>query len=127
MGYLLDTNVLIFYLYNPEQLSKTAADIVYDEDNQIYVSIGSLWEIAIKSSIGKLEIKNSMAEIAGICLEYKIDLLSITPQHLDQIANLPQIHGDPFDRLIISQAIVENLTIVTRDSIIPKYNVNTIW
>lgn len=127
MGYILDTNALIFYLYNPERLSKVAVDIVHNEDNQIYVSIVSLWEIAIKSSIGKLEIKNSMEEIAGICLKYKIELLAINPQHLDQIANLPQIHGDPFDRLIISQAIAENLTIVTSDSIIPKYDANTIW
>ncbi len=59
MGYILDTNAFIFYLYNPEQLSKAALDIVYNENNQIYVSIVSLWEIAIKSSIGKLEIKNS--------------------------------------------------------------------
>ncbi len=127
MGYILDTNALIFYLYNPEQLSKAAVDIVYNEDNKIYVSIVSLWEIAIKTSIGKLEIKNSIEEIAGICLKYKIELLAINPQHLDWIANLPQIHGDPFDRLIISQALAENLTIVTKDSIIPKYEVNTIW
>lgn len=79
MGYILDTNALIFYLYNPERLSKVAVDIVHNEDNQIYVSIVSLWEIAIKSSIGKLEIKNSMEEIAGICLKYKIELLAINP------------------------------------------------
>ena len=64
MRYILDTNALIFYLYNPERLSKAALDIVYNESNQIYVSSVSLWEIAIKSSIGKLEIKNSMEEIA---------------------------------------------------------------
>ena len=127
MEYILDTNALIFYLYDPEQLSKAAVDIVHNENNQIYVSIVSFWEIAIKSSIGKLEIKNSMEEIARICLKYKIELLAINPLHLDQIANLPQIHGDPFDRLIISQALTENLIIVTRDSIIPKYDVNTIW
>lgn len=127
MGYILDTNALIFYLYNPEQLSKAAVDIVHNEDNKIYVSIVSLWEIAIKTSIGKLEIANSMEEIAGICLKYKIEMLAINPGHLDWIANLPQIHGDPFDRLIISQALAENLTIVTKDSIIPKYDVNTIW
>jgi PIN domain nuclease of toxin-antitoxin system len=123
----LDTNALIFYLYNPERLSKVAMGVVYSEKNQIYVSIASLWEIAIKSSIGKLEIRNSLEEIARICLKNKIELLAINPQHLDQIANLPRIHGDPFDRLIISQALAENLTIVTRDSIIPQYAVNTVW
>ena len=89
MGYIFDTNALIFYLYNPERLSRAALDIVHNENNQIYVSIVSLWEIAIESSIGKLEIKNSMEEIAGICLKYKIELLDIHPRHLDQIANLP--------------------------------------
>ena len=64
-----------------------------------------------------------MEEIVGICLKYKIELLIINPQYLDQIANSPQIHGDPFDRLIISQAIAENLTIVTSDSMIPQYDV----
>jgi PIN domain nuclease of toxin-antitoxin system len=127
MGYILDTNALIFYLYNPEQLSKAALNIVSNENNRLYVSIVSLWEIAIKSSIGKLGIKNSLEEIAGICLKNKIELLAINPSHLDQIANLPQIHSDPFDRLIISQALVENLEIVTRDSIIPKYDVKTVW
>lgn len=127
MGFILDTNAFIFYLYNPKQLSKAAVDIVHNKDNKIYVSIVSLWEIAIKTSIGKLEIRNSMKEIAEICLKCEIELLAINPQHLDWIANLPQIHGDPFDRLIISQALAENLTIITKDSIIPKYDVNTIW
>lgn len=66
MGFILDTNALIFYLYNPGQLSKAAVDIVHNADNKIYISIVSLWEIAIKTSIGKLEIRNSMEEIAEI-------------------------------------------------------------
>jgi PIN domain nuclease of toxin-antitoxin system len=127
MGYILDTNALIFYLYNPEQLSKAALNIVSNANNRLCVSIASLWEIAIKSSIGKLEIKNSIEEIVGICFKNKIELLAINPPHLDQIANLPPVHGDPFDRLIISQALVENLAIVTRDSIIPKYDVRIVW
>lgn len=65
MGYILDTNALIFYLYDPEQLSKVAVDIVHNENNQIYVSIVSLWEIAIKSSIGKLEIKTQWKKLPG--------------------------------------------------------------
>ena len=127
MEYILDTNALIFYLYNHKKLSKAALEIVYNGQNQIYVSIISLWEIAIKASIGKLEIKNSIKEIADICQEDQIELLAVNPLHLDQIERLPQIHGDPFDRLLISQALTKNLTIVTRDSIIPKYNVNAIW
>ncbi len=99
------SNIFKPFSANQQTLSKDAVDIVHNEQNQVYVSIVSLWEIAIKSSIGKLEIKNSMEEITEICRKYKIELLAIEPSHLDRIAKLPQIHGDPFDRLIISQAL----------------------
>lgn len=127
MRYLLDTNALLFYLYNHEQLSPSSLKIVHDEQKLIYVNIVSLWEIAIKASIGKLKINKTICEIDDICREVGFNLLSITPKHLDWITSLPQIHGDPFDRLIISQALTENLTIITKDTIIPTYDVNTLW
>ena len=86
-----------------------------------------MWEIAIKSSIGKLEIKSSISKIADTCEKEQLDILSIKPFHLDEISKLPPIHGDPFDRLIISQAITENLVIITKDGTIPQYNVKVLW
>ncbi len=125
--YLLDTNALLFFLYDSEKLSKKASEVIYCNDEKISVSIVSMWEIAIKSSIGKLEIKSSISKIADTCEKEQLDILSVKPVHLDEISHLPPIHGDPFDRLIISQAITENLVIITKDGIIPQYNVKVLW
>ncbi len=125
--YLLDTNALLFFLYDSEKLSKRALDVIYHDDEKISVSIVSMWEIAIKSSIGKLEIKSSISRIAQTCEREQFDVLPIKPFHLDEIGRLPMIHGDPFDRLIISQSIAENLIIITKDRTIPLYNVKVLW
>ena len=125
--YLLDTNALLYFLYDSGKLSKKASDIIYHNDEKINVSIVSMWEIAIKSSIGKLEIKSSISKIAETCEKEQFDILPIKQFHLDEIGRLPAIHGDPFDRLIISQAISENLIIITKDGTIPMYNVKVLW
>lgn len=125
--YLLDTNALLYFLYDSEKLSQKASDIIYHNDAKICVSIVSMWEIAIKSSIGKLQIKSSISKIADTCEKEQFEILPIKPFHLDEIGRLPAVHGDPFDRLIISQAISENLIIVTKDETIPLYNVNVLW
>ena len=125
--YLLDTNALLFFLYDNGKLSKKASDVIYHNDEKISVSIVSMWEIAIKSSIGKLEIKSSISKIAEICEKEQLDNLPVKPFHLDEIGKLPMIHGDPFDRMIISQAIAENMAIITKDGIIPLYNVEVLW
>ena len=124
--YLLDTHTLLWFLRDSPQLSKKALEIVTTE-NKVYVSIASLWEIAIKKSIGKLEFEHSIEKIAELCHEKDILILQIQPKYFDKIIKLPNIHNDPFDRLIISQAIIENLVIITKDTIIPKYSVKTIW
>ena len=125
--YLLDTNALLYFLYDSEKLSKKASDIIYHNNAKISVSIVSMWEIAIKSSIGKLKIKSSISKIAETCEKEQFEILSIKPFHLDEIGQLPTIHGDPFDRLIISQAISENLVLITKDGTIPLYNVKVLW
>ena len=127
MMYLLDTNALLYFLYDSGKLSKRASDIIYHNDEKINVSIVSMWEIAIKSSIGKLEIKSSISKIVETCENEQFEILPIKPFHLDEIGRLPPIHGDPFDRLIISQAIAENLIIITKDGTIPMYNVKVLW
>ena len=118
---------MLYFLYDSEKLSKRASDIIYHNDTKICVSIVSMWEIAIKSSIGKLEIKSSISKIAETCENEQFDILPIKPFHLDELEQLPTIHGDPFDRLIISQAISENLIIITKDGTIPLYNVKILW
>ncbi len=125
--YLLDTNALLYFLYDSDNLSKRAADVIYSNNDRICVSIVSLWEIAIKASIGKLEIRSSISKIAETCEKEQLELLPVKPFHLDEIGQLPAIHGDPFDRMIISQAIAEDLTIITKDAVIPQYPVKVLW
>ena len=124
--YLLDTHTLLWFLRDSPQLSKKALEIITTE-NKVYVSIASLWEIAIKKSIGKLEFEHSIEKIAELCHEKDILILQIQPKYFDKVIKLPNIHNDPFDRLIIAQAVIENLVIITKDTIIPKYSVKTIW
>ena len=126
MKFLLDTNALIYTLCNPSGLSKTANKIITFEQ-ELHVSIVSFWEIAIKQSIGKLAIKSTIPEIEKICIERDIRILSILSDEIESVKSLPQIHKDPFDRLIISQAITNNLCIITSDLMMPKYNVKTLW
>lgn len=124
--YLLDTHTLLWVLFKEDSLSVNAKKVIID-DTDIFVSIVSLWEIAIKQSIGKLEINESIESIAQICKNEDFYMLSIKPSHLDYLKTLPQIHGDPFDRLIISQAAVEELVIVTKDTKFSSYGIKTLW
>ena len=123
---LIDTHVLIWFMFDDSQLSERALSEIKSQD-RVYVSISSFWEIAIKQSIGKINIVNSIQDIAEKCTDASIFILGIKPKHLDYIKKLPDIHKDPFDRLIISQAITENMTLITRDTNIQKYNINMLW
>jgi PIN domain nuclease of toxin-antitoxin system len=123
---LIDTHVLIWLLSDSSLLSENARKEL-ESGNKIYVSIASLWEIAIKKTIGKLKLSYSIKDIVSKCEKYRIDILQIKPEHLDYIETLPDIHNDPFDRLIISQALIENMSLITRDNTIPKYPVKVIW
>lgn len=125
--FLLDTNALIWTLSDPEELSNPAKDVITNSDNKLFVSIATLWEITIKQSIGKLDLEGDVLDIVEECEREGINILSIRPQHLKKLEKLPLIHRDPFDRLIISQAIYEDLTIITKDSMIPKYDVSVLW
>lgn len=124
--YLLDTHTLLWFLKDSPKLSNRALEIITTE-NEIFFSIVSLWEIVIKKSIGKLDLTSSIQEIEDLCYKKDISLLQIKSKHLDKIMELPNIHNDPFDRLIISQSIIENLILITKDSNIPYYPVKTVW
>ncbi len=124
---LIDTHTLIYILFASSNLSENARNTI-SSGEKVYVSIASLWEIAIKQSLGKLELDCSIDDIAAKCSDLEISILPIEPKHLSYISKLPDIHRDPFDRLIISQAITEGMPLVTRDTIIPKYdNLKVIW
>ena len=124
--YIIDTHALLWYLYNSSEISEKARQII-DNEEQIFTSIASLWEIAIKQSIGKLDLEYSITQIENLCKQKAISVFPIVSRHLDELISLPNHHNDPFDRLIICQAKTENFTIITRDAIIPKYPVKTVW
>lgn len=123
---LIDTHTLIWFMFDDSQLSEVALSKIKSED-KVYVSVASLWEIAIKQSLGKLKITNSIQDITDKCAEADILILPLEPKHLDYIKELPDIHRDPFDRLIISQVVTEGMTLITKDNTIPQYDVKTLW
>jgi PIN domain nuclease of toxin-antitoxin system len=120
-GYLLDTHVLLWWFDDPELLSEPARSAITEPDNRAIVSVASVWEIAIKTALGKLEAPDDledMIEDAGF------ELMSIIYSHAWTVKNLPlERHKDPFDRLLVAQAKVEGLTLITRDVHLGTYGV----
>lgn len=125
MKYLLDTHALLWYLFDSENLSQTAKEIINNEF--CYYSKVSLWEIAIKQTRNLLQYNQSIQDIITACKEEEFEELFVSGRSLKLIKNLPDIHRDPFDRLIITMAQENDLTIVTKDTKIPLYEVKTIW
>ena len=124
MKYLLDTNALLYIFSAPSELSARARRIVRSQSD-LSVSFVSFWEIAIKQSIGKLKFNMTIPELEMQCHERNIRILGMSSPVLEQIKNLPKIHGDPFDRFLIAQAQTEDMVIVTHDRTIPQYPVRT--
>ena len=121
MNLLLDTCVLLWWLDDPNTLlSEQALTAIRNPDNKIIVSVVSAWEIAIKKTLGKLESPDNLKEVIA---DAKFELMPIDYEHAWQVKNLPSHHRDPFDRLLVSQAQIERLTLVTRDAQLKTYNV----
>ncbi|MEL3901389.1 MAG: type II toxin-antitoxin system VapC family toxin [Treponema phagedenis] len=129
MKYLLDTHTILWYLFGDARLPKTTKDII--EANPCFYSYASFWEIAIKQSKKKLEFTRTVYEIDEMCRQAGFIKLPITLDDFNRIRNLPfqenVRHNDPFDRILISQAIENDLTIITTDGNIPLYDVKTVW
>lgn len=128
MNYLLDTHSLIWFIGGDEQLSNEAREEIENEENIIFVSTASLWEISIKSSIGKLKLGKPFEELfPQYLVENEIDILDIKIQHLQALISLPFHHRDPFDRLIICQSLVEKLTIIGKERLFDDYGIERLW
>ncbi len=123
MNFLLDTHVLIWALENNPTLSDGAGSSITSGENMVFVSSISVWEIGIKRSLGKLNAPDNLQEELEL---HRFTPLNITHKHADLAARLPLIHKDPFDRMLVAQAIVENLIVITRDEQIGMYSVKTI-
>jgi PIN domain nuclease of toxin-antitoxin system len=127
MKYLLDTHALIWFLEGDARLSETAKAIICNDSVDIHVSIVSLWEMAIKLSLGKLKLSQTLEQIMAELLQQNIALLPIQTAHLIPLLSLPFEHRDPFDRLLISQALVEDMGLLSNEALFISYGVDRVW
>lgn len=119
MKYLLDTYVLLWALENNLAKLGAFAPLIQNEDNFIFVSVVSYWEIVIKQSLGKIDIKGDiLAEIRNLGAKW----INIEVKHIEQLKSLPLIHHDPFDRLLLSQSLSEHIQLLTHDQKILQYS-----
>lgn len=128
MRYLADTVVFLWMIFQPEKIAKGALEIIENGKNTIYLSAVSSWEIAIKFSLGKLEFRQDpKALLTEMMARMGVESLPITHQHALETARLPFHHKDPFDRLLIAQAGIEKLPVVTPDAVFKKYGIDVVW
>jgi PIN domain nuclease of toxin-antitoxin system len=125
---LLDTQCLLWWFTEPERLNSDAIEQIGSEANQLFFSVASAWEIAIKVSVGKLPLPEPVdTYIASRMQRLGIKYLDIVFPHVCKVATLPLLHRDPFDRILIAQAQTEQLTLVTADEMFTKYGVDLLW
>ncbi|GAB3914116.1 type II toxin-antitoxin system VapC family toxin [Larkinella knui] len=127
MNYLLDTHVLLWMLDDKDKLSKEAESAITDRSNTLYVSTATFWELAVKKSSNKLTLDRSLLSIMDTLAELDIRILPIKAIHVFPIETLKTYHRDPFDRIIIAQAMVEELTVISKDAAFPFYPISVLW
>ena len=127
MNILLDTHALIWFLNGDKLISGNAKAAIENTDNIKIVSIASIWEIAIKISLNRLSLPKGLMHFLNLIEDNGFEILPISIEHTLTVAKLDFIHRDPFDRLLIAQCKTGNLSIVTKDDDIKRYDVSTIW
>ena len=128
MKLLLDTHALLWMSLDDSQLSDKARELIADLDNQLWLSPASYWEIAIKISLGKYELNEPLDEFVNREVNNNdISILPISTQHAQIVSALPFHHKDPFDRLLIAQALTNGMTILSKDDQFAAYGVAQIW
>ena len=126
MSFLIDTHAFLWYIQASDQLSPKAADILEDPNQNLYFSIASLWEISIKMGLGKLKLDNSFHELEALLSRLSIEILSITFAATDTYLSLSLHHRDPFDRMLITQAMNRSLSIITADYAFDAYSIDRV-
>ena len=128
MNYLLDTLAFLWWISDSAKLSSKVVEAIKSPENSIYLSVSSVREMQVKSQIGRVDLPLPVLDIVmRQNLENGIELLPISLAHMVALTRIPTHHSDPFDYLLISQAIVEDLTLITRKPIIAKYPVKIMW
>lgn len=128
MRLLVDTHAMLWWLRDDPRLSARARGVLKDGRNRLLWSLASSWEIAVKLSIGKLEIDRPVHRLyASLVTDQGVEMLAISHDHCARVADLPLHHRDPFDRMLVAQAQVAGVAILTADSKLAAYDVETIW
>ena len=121
---LVDSHVLLWHVLDDPRLGPRPTALIEADDAEVMVSTASLWEIAIKAALGKLEAPDDLPERVE---PMGFELLQVTAEHAWRVRSLPHLHGDPFDRLLIAQAQIERMPIVSVDSVFDSYDVTVVW
>jgi PIN domain nuclease of toxin-antitoxin system len=127
MKYLLDTHTFLWWHDQPGALSPNIMEICQNVENQVWFSLASVWEIQIKLQINKLALDMPLADILTLQQQNGLQLLPITVSHILELQNLPLHHKDPFDRLLIAPARVENAVLLSKDAKFELYSITTLW
>lgn len=128
MKLLLDTHTFIWWDSEPQRLSQQVLNMCQDPENVLLVSVASLWEMQIKLQLGKLKLNTPLAELVSGQQEInKIDIIDVKLEHVLALGKLPSHHKDPFDRLLIAQADIEEAILVSKDQIFTEYAVKVVW
>ncbi|MEA5570501.1 type II toxin-antitoxin system VapC family toxin [Calothrix sp. UHCC 0171] len=128
MRLLLDTQCWLWWFAQPEKLSENVIEQIADETNEVWLSVASVWEMGIKVSIGKLPLREPINDYVSTRMnQLGARSLEITASHALRVAVLPLHHRDPFDRMLIAQAQVEDMTLVSADLMFKQYEVSLLW
>jgi PIN domain nuclease of toxin-antitoxin system len=128
MRAILDTHTFLWWITDSDELSQKAREIIADAQNELFVSAASTWEIAIKAQLGRLEFVGDPERVIPEQLSLNaVEGLPVQISHALHVYHLPQHHRDPFDHLLIAQARLEEIPIITKDPVISQYDVETIW
>ena len=122
MQILLDTHILLWALADDPALSQKARALLIDDRNRLWVSAVSIWEISIKHALGRGDMPLSGKDALGYCRSAGYRWLDIRPEHAAAVENLPLIHADPFDRLLVAQALTEPMKLLTHDAMLARYH-----
>jgi len=128
MKILLDTHCFIWWDSEPDKLSARALALCEDPANELTLSVASLWEVQIKESLGKITLSAPIRQlVAGQQNSNGMVVMPVHAHHVYEIAALPKVHGDPFDRILIAQARVEGMCLLSHDAVMRKYPVDVEW
>jgi len=128
MNILLDTHTFLWLKNTPEKVSEKVLNAYYDMNNNVFLSMASIWEMQIKYQLGKLELDLPLSTlIEEQCIYNDLQILPIETDHIFALADLPFHHKDPFDRLLLVQSRLENLALASADTVFLNYKVNLFW